>query len=125
MNSQEIVEKLTTSFEKVSKEFIEDIISIFEGGTTESLYLEEITKEPYFTYEEAVGFYHSGTCKDGDEEIPLGLEMTRALHFWGLWGAFRLSGPYEEGDEDISHEEVLLFRRTGIRLCECVLDLFP
>lgn len=39
MNSQEIVEKLTPSFEKVSKEFIEDIISIFEGGTTESLYL--------------------------------------------------------------------------------------
>ena len=119
-------EKLTPALEKPAKEFINDFLTIFAFYAKFSYpQHERICRNPYFTYEDGVGFYSSGISED---EIVLGHEFTTALYAWGLWGESLVD--FEEptftlkGKDLIRAKEWTLFRKVGIRLCECVLELF-
>lgn len=127
---QKLVEKLIPALGKPSKEFIDDFLIIFTCYANFSYpQHERICRNPYFTYEDGAGFYSSGSTDGCRDEIVLGHEFTTALYGWGLWGESLVA--FEEptfplkGRELILAQEWTLFRQAGIRLCECVLDLFP
>lgn len=130
MTSKEIVEKLTPALEKSSKEFIDDFLIIFASYAKFSFpQHERICRNPYFTYEDGVGFYYDGSSIGCHDEIILGHELTTALYAWGLWGENRITyggNPLRTAEDEKDFDaEYNLFQRTGIRFCECVLDLFP